>query len=104
MLVNLEEEQFLLAYTMSNISERCYYAGWMQGLEYVLYQALHTGPRRYGHSEISVEDITALTLLSKRGQCWIYMDDKTEETAINLELWHRKYTVDVASNPLLLQG
>jgi len=104
MLADLQEDQWLLAYVMSTISERCYYAGWQQGLEYVLYQALRTGPRRYGHSEISDDDITALTLLSARCGCWVYMDDETEETAISLASWTKKYAEDVGNDPSLLRG
>jgi hypothetical protein len=70
----------------------------MQDIEYILWHSLQEGPRRYGHDEISPDDITALKVLSDRCKCWIYFDDVTEETTIPLELWHEKYITFIESN------
>ncbi|MET4072799.1 hypothetical protein [Hymenobacter sp. UYCo722] len=103
MLPETTEDEWLLAYTMSCISERCYYAGWYDGLEYVLWNALTAGPRRFGHDEISSDDITALEMLKSRSQRWIFFDDSTEETVISIEKWELKYTDFVRNNPAILK-
>lgn len=93
MLFDLTTEQAALKSFMSEISERCYSAGWMQGLEYVLWGALSDGEREYGHYFITAEDIQQLKLLSSRAACWIYMDDRKEETAIELDSWKAMYSL-----------
>jgi hypothetical protein len=98
MIADNKEDEWLLAYIISNISERCYYASWMDDVEYILWYSLQEGPRRYGHDEISLDDITALKMLSDRCKCWIYFDDVMEETPIPLELWHVKYTEFIKGN------
>ncbi|TPG71700.1 hypothetical protein EAH73_00100 [Hymenobacter nivis] len=73
MIIENGEDEWLLAYTMGNISERCYYAGWMMHIEYLLWYSLKEGPRRYGHGEISLDDIDALRLLSGRCKHWVFL-------------------------------
>lgn len=99
MLPENHPDQWLLAYIMSNISERCYYATWMENLEYILWHSVTEGPRRYGHSEISSDDITALKILSERCGEWIFFDEANEETPISLELWQAKYAQHIEYNP-----
>lgn len=93
MLFDLTTEQAALESFMSEISERCYSAGWMQDLEYVLWGALLNGERKYGYHFITLEDIQQLKLLSSRAACWIYMDDIKEETAIDLDSWKAMYNL-----------
>lgn len=81
---DLTNQQLLLADYMSNISERCYYAGWMQGLEYVLWDAVLYGQREYGQDTISPKDVEILRDLSETARAWIIFDDTTEETAVDL--------------------
>ena len=104
MLKDLTTHQLLLADVMSNISERCYYAGWMQNLEYVLWDATLTGPRQYGHDTISKQEIESLRELSKASQAWIIFDHENEETAIHLNDWKQKFHQDIELNPKLLTG
>ncbi|HEX8427612.1 hypothetical protein [Hymenobacter sp.] len=89
---------------MSDISERCYYAGWLQNLEYVLWNAVLMGPRKYGHGTITREDISELIFLSNRIDSWIVMDDETEETAIALGVWRVKYLNDISLDPARARG
>lgn len=96
-------DQWLLAYTMSNISERCYYAMWMENLEYILWHSVIEGPRRYGHDEITLDDITALKMLSERCGEWIFFDDAGGETPIPLGLWQEKYAQHINNNPHALR-
>lgn len=91
MLVDLTPEQTSLANLMVEISERCYCAGWMTGLEFVLWEALLNGPREYGQHKITEKDIASLKALSTQTGCWIFFDTVTEETAIDLTAWRVKY-------------
>jgi hypothetical protein len=92
MLADLNLKQQELAVFMSDISERCYSAGWMMDLEYVLWEALTNGERKYGHDIISPSDIIQLKQLSKQCNCWIYFDDINDQTAIELDQWQEKFT------------
>ncbi len=83
---------------MSLISERCYYAGWMEGLEFVLWEAVINGPKPYRHDEISATDIKILKMLSEEANCWIVFDDKTLETAVELDEWKKSYNNHVEQN------
>ncbi|GAB3572169.1 hypothetical protein [Hymenobacter daeguensis] len=103
MLPETPEDEWLLAYTMSCISERCWRAMWLDGLEYVLWDALENGPRRYGNDEITSEDITALEILKRKCQRWIFFDDLNEETVISIEEWQSKYIDFVRDNPAILK-
>lgn len=103
MLPETTEDEWLLAYTMSCISERCWCAMWLNGLEYVLWDALENGPRRYGHGEINSDDITALEILKRKCQRWIFFDYLNEETVIPLEEWQSKYINYIGDNPSVLK-
>lgn len=101
---DLTPKQLALADLMSNISERCYYAGWMQNVEYVLWHAVKSGERKYGHDQITQQDINALNGLSQAAHCWIVHDGTLEETAIELSNWEEKFQSDVQIHPELLNG
>ncbi|MDQ6722001.1 MAG: hypothetical protein M3003_14560 [Candidatus Dormibacteraeota bacterium] len=60
-----------LAQLMSDISERCYYAGWEHGTEQVLWAALRDGPRQWGVDAIRAEDLSLLEQLSEQSGGWI---------------------------------
>lgn len=77
---------------MSDISERCYYAGWMFGTEFVLWQALVEGPRTWGHGTITEEDIATLNDLAQRTGGWIAWDESTEETFLPMPKWLELYS------------
>jgi hypothetical protein len=104
MIKHLTTEQERLATFMSEISERCYSAGWIQNLEYVLWDCLITGERKYGYASITKQDIDSLKLFSKTPKCWILFDDTTEETAIDLNTWQKKFQFDVHEKPDLVKG
>lgn len=76
---------------MSNISEEAYTAGWISNLEYVLWEAVLNGPKKYGRYFINQDDIDTLTKLSNELNCWIYFDQDTGETAIPITEWQEKY-------------
>ena len=101
---DLTNQQLLLANYMSDICERCYYANWMQNLEYVLWHAVLHGQRKYGQDIISQKDIEVLSGLSKAVSAWIIFDDNTEEKAIDLNVWKEKFLKDIQQDPQVLKG
>lgn len=101
---DLKPAEEKLAHYMSQVSERCYHAGWMVNLEYVLWDAMIRGERSYGHDSITQEDIDTLKSLSETADCWIVFDDHEEETAVDLRAWEEKFVADTAKNLNLLNG
>jgi hypothetical protein len=64
-----------LGAAMSDLSERCYYAGWMGGSEDVIPElcrrALATGvPQHWGHGEVTPEIAQMLTTFAERAGAW----------------------------------
>ena len=86
---NLTNLQSQLADYMSKISEKCYTASWMQGLEYALWNAVINGERAYGQDFITKKNCETLRILSEACDSWIYFDESSEETAISLSLWKK---------------
>ncbi len=92
----MNKTQTRLLTIMSDISERCYYAGWMQYLEYHLWYAVVHGPIPYGHDHITQEDIDLLKELSDSCQSWIVFEE--EEKAIDLDQWNDLYAKAILNN------
>lgn len=55
-LQDLTQEQRDLADVISRVSERCYRAGWMQGIEYEVWEAMHAPDLGRGALRLTVED------------------------------------------------
>lgn len=90
----------LLGERMSDISERCWYAGWMLGTEYTLWQAVVEGPMAWGHDVITEEDIAVLKALADQADGWIMFDDigPQDELFIPKEEWQRVYAIWASKN------
>ncbi len=104
MLKDLTENEQQLATFMSDLSERCYNAEWMLNLEYVLWNSILNGPRKYGHDIINENDILNLSSLSILADAWIVFDDENEETAVALEQWKKQFRIAIKSNEGLIIG
>ncbi len=104
MLNDLTSEQRKLADFMSGLSERCYSSGWLRNLEYVLWDTISNGERKYGHDKILQHDIEELRQLSADCNCWIYFDDVKEETNVDLASWTQKFNETTLQNPNVLKG
>jgi hypothetical protein len=75
-----------------DISEDCYAAGWMRGIEYELWATCLNGkPHRYGQSAISDEQITKLRDLHARCDGWWYWHDDTTGGGSNTEEWGPRF-------------
>jgi hypothetical protein len=78
-----------LAQLMSDISERCYYAGWEHGTEHVLWAALRDGPRQWGVDAIRAEDLSLLQQLSEQCGGWIAYSEAGAKF-VPLSEWHAR--------------
>ena len=92
MIEQLTEKNRELADYMSDLSEQANSAGWMEGLEYVLWNAVLNGPQNYGRLDIEESHINKLRTLSNEIDGWIYFDDDSEETYIALDNWLALYS------------
>lgn len=66
---------------MSDVSEECYYAGWMLGTEYVVPElcrrALDSGePQPWGDGEVTPEQARELTELADRLGSWADLEEQ----------------------------
>lgn len=100
---SLNPDQILLVGFMSDLSERCYAAGWIANLEYVLWDAVKIGERKFGQDMITSQDIEQLSQLSKACNCWIYYDDEMEETAIGINDWERMFDEVISKDPGIIK-
>lgn len=92
-LQDLTQDQRDLADFISEISERCYRAGWMQGIEYEVWEAMHAPDLGSGALRLTVEDAQQLHAMSTNCRGWIVFDDVNEESFIPIEAWRGRQTV-----------
>ena len=91
MLLKLEPKARELAEYMSALSEEAYCAGWMDGLEFELWEVVINGPRRCGRLQITHDHIAQLRRLSEAAGGWIVFDDNEEESLLPMEDWERSF-------------
>ena len=92
MFGDLTTDQRALADYMSDLSEQAYYAGWMKGLEYALWEAIVGGRREYGRLQLSDGHRTRLRELSDSCGGWIVFDDDTEQTWLPRAEWEERFS------------
>ena len=77
---------------MSDISEACWCAGWMQGTEYALWRAVTSGePQTWGAGIIEQEDIDALQELAEWAGGWWRSGAGYEPEFVPLAEWRAHY-------------
>lgn len=84
---------------MSELSEKAYYADWMEGLEYALWQVALGQRGDYGHLTFTSEDRVKLRRLSEACAGWIVFDDEKEETWLPLSEWETRFSSWRTSHP-----
>ena len=92
MLKDLAADQLALARYMSDLSEESYYAGWMEGLEYALWQVVLGERRDYGHLTFTSEHADNLRRMSVACGGWIVFDAEKEETWIPSQDWVDRFS------------
>jgi hypothetical protein len=81
-----------LAREMSEISEQAFCAGWMDELEYRLWEIVHEGPRKYGQIALTDGQVTRLRDLSNELRGWVRFNDESEvEEFVESERWQNLY-------------
>jgi hypothetical protein len=91
MLLKLEPKARELADYMSGLSEEAYCAGWMDGLEFELWEAVISGPRKYGRLQITLNHTSRLRRLSEAAGGWIIFDETEEELLLPMGEWKRRF-------------
>jgi len=97
MIDKLVGYQKVLAEYMSELSEEAYSAGWMDGLEYALWNCIVNGPSEYGRLQISGNHIETLLNLSHQSNGWIFWDDELEETFVGISDWKKMFKDNISS-------
>jgi hypothetical protein len=89
-------KQQALANLISDISEDCYCAGWMSGIEYELWALLvdPTTKRDRGMSRVEDDDIATLREISNEIGGWIYWDDDDGKRFCPIGEWLVRYEKD----------
>ncbi|OON69105.1 hypothetical protein [Hymenobacter sp. CRA2] len=105
MYKDLTPAQQQLSDYISGLSQRCFHgAEWIMNIEYVAWDALTNGPRRFGWSSITAEDIQELLRLARAAGAWVMFDDATRETAVPLAQWPAVFDQARGRNRELLDG
>jgi hypothetical protein len=76
---------------MSNVSETCWAAGWLNGLEFDLWRFVQDGPGEYGMGTIAQSDIDELRNLSELCGGWFQWNDGKGATFMPMDEWIKNY-------------
>lgn len=76
---------------MGEISEDCWCAGWMSGLELALWEAVVKGGMDYGQGEITAEQAQRLKRLSELAGGWCAWNDDTGAMFTPMDKWLEAY-------------
>ena len=77
----------MLITVMSDISERGYYAGWMSGLEYALWDIAQSGGGKFGWTTVDEEEANLLLDLSNELGGWMAWNDDDGATFVPWGEW-----------------
>lgn len=92
---NIKQAREDLREYMSELSEACYCAGWMSGLEYSLWSFVTEGPGRFGMAYVEQPEIDKLKALAdKAGGWWHWPEEAPDEQFIAMEEWLAVYNKD----------
>lgn len=79
---------------MSNLSEDCWCASWLSGLEHALWEMVAGGDRELGNGEVSLAQVDDLRALSNRCDgWWMWVDDGAVEgkVFVRLDAWRPEH-------------
>ena len=81
-----------LADYMSELSEEAWRAGWMDGLEFALWEVMLGERQEYGCLAITPDHRTRLRLFSEECGGWIVYLDSLGETWVPLDDWKTRFS------------
>lgn len=89
---------------MSDISEDHYCAGWLIGLEFVLWRMVQGGSRHFGFGEVDPARVEKLRVLSRSvGGWWMWVDGETPlssgEKFVEIAEWEKIYAEHEKEHP-----
>ncbi len=87
-----------LARRMSDISEECYCAGWLMGLEFTLWQFVQDGPGEWGMGRVSAGDVETLKRLAEKAGGWIVWRENVGETFVPMAEWLVEFAAGEAAD------
>jgi len=99
MVRELKPEQRALAEYMSELSEAAWYAGWMDGLEFALWEAYLDVRMEYGCLVLTPAHRERLRALSRACDGWIVFNDRLGETWVPTTEWQRQFFAWQGTNP-----
>lgn len=76
-----------LGVVMSEISEECYCAGWLSGLEYILWRFVVNGPGSFGQGEVDAAAVARLKHLSEVCGGWMVWDEVAWRRFVPMSEW-----------------
>lgn len=86
-----DEKQQELCATMSDISEDCYCAGWMNGLEFAIWSAMQDGDLRYGMGEMDADQLERCRMLAKELDGWVIWFDDDYDESLPVDEWGPRF-------------
>jgi hypothetical protein len=90
----LSSSQLRLRDLISDVSEACYYAGWMSDPEFEVWRLLTEGGRwGHGRADELAPILREVATESERQRVWIVWSDRAgcDNEPIDLELWKARY-------------
>lgn len=87
-----------LSERMSDLSEECYCAGWLMGLEFELWSFVLSGPDEWGMGKVDDADIAALKRLSEKAGGWIVFRMDLGRAFVPMTEWLVQYEKGEVSN------
>lgn len=80
----------LLCKQMGEISEEYYCSGWLDGLEFRLWDMVKGGNCSFGMGTVKEEEVKSLSFLSEQSGGWWMFDDKLgQQMFVSLQEWER---------------
>jgi len=77
----------ILMDTIGSLSEREFFAGWKNDIEFELWDLIHSGPKEHDYIYITQAQCTHFKLLSQLSQGWIHFGAAEEKKWIPLNEW-----------------
>jgi hypothetical protein len=103
--MRLHPDQQALSDLMSDMSERAWCAGWMDGLEYALWEAVIGRRKTYGlltFTELEVQQLRSLA--DKCGGWIVWSDDAAERKWVAMEIWLGLFQTEYKPSPEIEAG